>query len=134
MWEDMRDAGLIPDIETTAGFAETGTDNSAFVAGKAAINLIWSNQVASYQGAMTDKVTICPLPTGENNALATQVSQYLAINSQSVNKEAAALFINFFVTQPSAGQHLGTNRGIPSSPVARAAIAGAASEIDAMPV
>ena len=132
MWEDMRDAGLIPDIETTAGFAETGTDNSAFVAGKAAFNLIWSNQVASYQGAMTDTVAITQLPRGENNALAIQVSQYLAINSQSENKEAAALFINFFVTQPSAGEHLGTNRGIPSSPVVRAAIAGNASEIDAM--
>lgn len=132
MWEDMRDAGLIPDIETTAGFAETGTDNSAFVAGKAAFNLIWSNQVASYQDAMTDKVAICPLPQGEQNALAIQVSQYLAVNSQSEYKEAAALFINFFVTQPSAGQHLGTNRGIPSSPVVRAAIAGDASEIDAM--
>jgi maltose-binding protein MalE len=96
------------------------------------LNLIWSNQVASYQGAMTDKVAICPLPNGEHNALAIQVSQYLAINSTSENKEAAALFINFFVTQPSAGEHLGTNRGIPSSPVVRAAIAGSATEIDAM--
>jgi len=132
MWEDMRDAGLIPDIETTAGYAETGTDNSAFVAGKAAFDLIWSNLVSSYQGAMTDKIAICPLPQGDQNALAIQVSQYLAINSQSENKEAAALFINFFVTSPEAGSHLGTNRGIPSSPVVREAIAGDASEVDAM--
>ena len=132
MWEDMREAGLIPDIETTAGYAETGTDNSAFVAGKAAVNLIWSNLVSSYQGAMTDKIAICPLPQGENNALQIQVSQYLAINSQSEYKEAAALFINFFVTSPDAGNHLGTNRGIPSSPVVRTAIAGDATEIDAM--
>lgn len=132
LWEDMREEGIIPDIETTASYAETGTDNSAFVAGKAAFVLIWSNQVASYQDAMTDQVAITQLPTGENNALQIQVSQHLAINEASENKEAAALFINFFVNSPEAGSHLGTNRGIPSSPIVREAISGDSSEIDAM--
>ena len=132
MWEDMSADGIIPDIETTASYAETGTDNSAFVAGKAAFNLIWSNQVASYQGAMTDKVAITQLPTGANKALQIQVSQYLAVNAGSKNKEAAALFVNFFVTNIDAGKNLGTNRGIPSSPIVRAAISGDATEIDAM--
>lgn len=132
MWEDMRKDGLIPDIETTAGYAETGTDNSAFVAGKAAFLLIWSNQVGSYQGAMTDKIAITQLPTGANKALQIQVSQYLAINPNSKSKEAAALFVNFFVTNIEAGKHLSTNRGIPSSPIVRAAIAGEATETDAM--
>lgn len=132
LWEGMREQGLIPDIETAASYAETGTDSSSLVAGKAAMGLVWSNLVNSYQGAMTDELGITQLPTGENPALAIQVSQYLAMNAASEHKDAVALFINFFVNNAEAGSNLGTNRGIPSSPVVRAAIAGDATPVDAM--
>jgi multiple sugar transport system substrate-binding protein len=81
---------------------------------------------------MTDELGITQLPTGDNPALQIQVSQHLAVNAASEKQDAAALFINFFVTTPEAGAELGTNRGIPSSPVVREAIAGDASPIDAM--
>lgn len=131
MWADMRAEGLIPDADTTYTYTETGPDNSAFVVGKAAINLIWSNQGAAYQAAMTDEIGLTTLPDGGEPAYAIQMSQYLAINKNSANKEAAALFINFFVTSPEAGAILQTNRGIPSSPVVRQAIADQATSTDA---
>jgi multiple sugar transport system substrate-binding protein len=59
------------------------------------------------------------------------MSQYLAINKASENKEAATLFVNFFVTTPTAGAVLQTNRGIPSSPVVRQATGVGASKTDA---
>ncbi len=131
MWADMRDEGLIPDADTTYTYTEDGPDSSAFVAGKAAINLIWSNQAAAYQAAMTDELGMTTLPTGGEPAYAIQMSQYLAINANSENKEAAALFINFFVTSPEAGAILETNRGVPSSPVVRQSITDQATDIDA---
>lgn len=131
MWADMRAEGLIPDADTTYTYTETGPDNSAFVVGKAAINLIWSNQGAAYQAAMTDELGMTTLPTGGEPAYAIQMSQYLAVNKDSQSKEAAALFINFFVTSPEAGAILQTNRGVPSSPVVRQAIAEQATPTDA---
>ncbi len=131
MWADMRAEGLIPDADTTYTYTEAGPDNSAFVAGKAAIDLVWSNQVAAYQAAMTDELGMTTLPAGGKPAYAIQMSQYLAINKDSKNKEAAALFINFFVTSPEAGEILQTNRGVPSSPVVRQAIADKATVTDA---
>lgn len=131
MWADMRAEGLIPDADTTATYGETGADNSALVAGKAAIGLIWSNQGAAYQAAMTDQLGLTTLPKGGEPSYTIQMSQYLGINKASQNKEAAALFINFFVTSPEAGAVLQTNRGIPSSPVVRQAIAGEATATDA---
>lgn len=131
MWADMRAEGLIPDADTTYTYTETGPDNSAFVVGKAAIDLIWSNQVAAYQAAMTDELGMTTLPEGGEPAYAIQMSQYLAVNKDSQNKEAAALFINFFVTSPEAGAILQTNRGVPSSPVVRQAISGEATSTDA---
>jgi multiple sugar transport system substrate-binding protein len=131
MWADMRAEGLIPDAETTYTYTEDGPDSSALVAGDAAISLIWSNQGAAYQAAMTDELGLTTLPAGGEDAYAIQMSQYLGINNASANKEAAALFINFFVTQPEAGAILQTNRGIPSSPVVRQAIAEEATAMDA---
>jgi len=131
MWADMRAAGLIPDADTTYTYTETGPDSSALVSGKAAIDMIWSNQVAAYQAAMTDTLGMTTLPAGGKPAYAIQMSQYLGMNKASKNKEAAALFINFFVTSPDAGAILQTNRGIPSSPVVRQAIASQATTTDA---
>lgn len=131
MWADMRAEGLIPDADTTATYAETGTDNSALVAGKAAIGLIWSNQLAGYQAAMTDQLGAISLPRGGQNAYAIQMSQCIGINRASEHKEAAALFMNFFVTDPEAGAALGTNRGVPSSPIVRTAISDQSTEADA---
>ncbi len=131
MWADMRAEGLIPDAETTATYSEDGPDSSALVAGKAAIGLIWSNQGAAYQAAMTDELGMTTLPSGGEASYAIQMSQYLGINNGSANKEAAALFINFFVTSPEAGAILETNRGVPSSPLVRQAIAGQSTATDA---
>jgi multiple sugar transport system substrate-binding protein len=131
MWADMRAEGLIPDADTTATYGETGTDNSALVAGKAAIGLIWSNQLAGYQAAMTDVLGATTLPKGGEPSYVIQMSQYLGMSKDSENKEAAALFINFFVTTPTAGAVLQTNRGVPSSPVVRQATGVGASKTDA---
>ena len=131
LWADMRAEELIPDADTTAAYGETGAENSALVAGKAAIGLIWSNQLAGYQAAMTDQLGATTLPVGGEDSYVIQMSQYLAINKDSQNKEAATLFVNFFVTSPAAGAVLQTNRGIPSSPVVRQATGVGASKTDA---
>lgn len=131
MWADMREEGLIPDADTTYTYTEDGPDSSALVAGDAAIGLVWSNQVAAYQAAMTDELGMTTLPDGGEPAYAIQMSQYLGMNNASENKEAAALFINFFVTNSEAGAILETNRGVPSSPVVRDSIADQATPLDA---
>jgi multiple sugar transport system substrate-binding protein len=131
MWADMRAEGLIPDAETTYTYTEEGPDSSALVSGKVAIGLIWSNQGASYQAAMTDELGMTTLPKGGEKAYVIQMSQCLGMNKDSQNKEASALFINFFVTSPKAGAVLETNRGVPASPGVRQSIAGEATATDA---
>lgn len=131
IWADMREEGLIPGPDTTYTYTEEGPDSSALVAGDAAIGLIWSNQGAAYQAAMTDELGLTTLPAGGEPAYAIQMSQYLGINNASENKEAAALFVNFFVTSPEAGAILETNRGVPSSPIVRQSISGESSAMDA---
>jgi multiple sugar transport system substrate-binding protein len=130
LWADMRAEGLIPNADVTATYTEDGADSSALVAGKAAIGLIWSNQLAGYQAAMTDQLGATTLPKGGEKSYVIQMSQYLGINKASKNKEAAALFVNFFVTTPTAGAILQTNRGVPCSPVVAQKIAAGATKTD----
>jgi multiple sugar transport system substrate-binding protein len=130
LWADMRAEGLIPNADVTATYTEDGADSSALVAGKAAIGLIWSNQLEGYQAAMTDRLGATTLPKGGEKSYVIQMSQYLGINKASKNKEAAALFVNFFVTTPTAGAVLQTNRGVPCSPAVRQKIAAGATKTD----
>jgi multiple sugar transport system substrate-binding protein len=78
LWADMRAEGLIPDAETTATYAENSAETSALVAGRAAMGLIWSNQIAGYQAAMTDQLGATTLPVGGEDSYIIQMSQYLA--------------------------------------------------------
>ena len=80
---------------------------------------------------MTDELGLTTLPAGGEDAYFIQMSQYLGVNANSENKEAATLFVNFFVTSPEAGAILQTNRGVPSSPVVRQAISGESTPTDA---
>ncbi|MDR1766139.1 MAG: extracellular solute-binding protein [Lachnospiraceae bacterium] len=133
LWASWRDKGLIPDADTTAAYAELGADTSAVIAGKAAVTMVWSNQIAGYAAATTDTLAAFTLPemTGGEKAYIIQMSQYIGINKASANKEAAALFVNFITTSPAAGNILRTNRGVPSSPIVREAISGSSTELDA---
>ena len=116
LWSEMREEGLIPDPETTYTYTEEGPDSSALVSGNAAIGLIWSNQTAAYQAAMTDELGLTTLPAGGEDAYTIQMSQYLGVNNASANKEAAALFVNFFVTSPEAGAVLEPSAAGPDHP------------------
>jgi len=80
---------------------------------------------------MQDELGATTLPKGGEKSYTIQMSQYLGVNKDSKNKEAATLFINYFVTSPDAGAVLQTNRGVPSSPVVRTAISGQATPADA---
>ncbi|GHU74786.1 ABC transporter ATP-binding protein [Clostridia bacterium] len=130
MWAGWRDAGLVPSGETSAEFTEKGTDTSALVAGKVAMTILYSNQISGYQAAMTDELGISPLPEVASDAAWIMPSQYFCMNSASENKDAAAAFINFFVTTPEVGLILRNDRGISASPEVRTAIAEVATPLD----
>lgn len=131
LWEDYRTAKLIPDAESVASYAETGPDNtSMFVAGKAVLAMIWSNQFSAYQQVMNDELALIQLPDLNKNAIWVQPSQYLTVYKNSQNAEAAVKFIDFFVNNPEAAKVLGNDRGFTSSATAREAIMQIATPTD----
>jgi multiple sugar transport system substrate-binding protein len=131
LWEGYRADKLIPTAEIVASYAETGPDNtSMFVAGKAALALVWSNQFKAYQDVMGDELEIIQLPDLNKNAIWVQPSQYLTVYKNSPNADAAVQFIDFFVNDPEAAKILGNDRGFTSSSLAREAIMKIATPSD----
>lgn len=122
LFKDYRDNGLVPPADIAAGFAETNADSSSLVAGKVAIAYLYTNQLAGYQGAMTDEIDLMEFPgAAATKALWQAPSQFYTVNKDSKNVEATVKFINFLVNSPKAAAALGNDRGASASATARAA-------------
>jgi multiple sugar transport system substrate-binding protein len=122
LFKDYRDNGLVPPPDIAAGFAENNADTSALIAKKVAIDFIWTNQLAGYQGATQDQLNLLEFPgAAAKKSLWQAPSQFYTVNKDSKNIEAAVKFINFLVNSPDAAKVLGNDRGASASSSARAA-------------
>ncbi|MFN8563040.1 MAG: extracellular solute-binding protein [Anaerolineae bacterium] len=132
MWSDMRSEGLIPDADTTYTYTEDGPDSSAFVAGKAAIDPDLEQSGRSLSGSHDRpnrhddasqqwRTGVCypdePVPGDQ---------QY-----QPEQGSGGAVHQLLREASPKLSAILQTNRGVPSSPVVRQAIADQAAATDA---
>lgn len=122
LFKDYRDNGLVPPPDVAAGFAENNADTSALIAGKAAIDFMWTNQLAGYQGATTDELGLMEFPgAAAKKSLWQAPSQFYTVNKDSKHIDATVKFINFLVNSPEAAKVLGNDRGASASSSARAA-------------
>jgi multiple sugar transport system substrate-binding protein len=129
IWARWRQSGIIPGPDYFE-YSEEGPDNSSLVAGKVAMTLLYTNQLVSYQNAMTDELDIVPLPDMAKNAQWNMPSQYFCINKASAVQDAAATFINFFVNTPEVGVILKNDRGVSANSKVREAISAVSTPVD----
>jgi multiple sugar transport system substrate-binding protein len=130
IWAGWRADGIIPSAEITAEYSEEGPDNASLVAGKAAMTILYTNQLVSYQNSMEDELDIMPLPDVEKNAQWIMPSQYFCINKASAVPDAAATFINYFVNTPEVGVILKNDRGVSVNADVRTAISAVSTPVD----
>ncbi len=82
------------------------------------INIIWSNQVASFEKGSDCELELCAIPKREG---ATQAAEYFkptmfwAVTETSKVKDAAAVFIDFFTNSTDCFDIVGIDRGMPVS-------------------
>ena len=107
---------------------------SGFGANLTASESSWSNFVASYLAdSGASSITIAAPPTAEQGAadLYRQAGLQMAVSSTSDHPEAAAIFLDFVVNSPEAGEIFGTSLGFPasSSKLEGAALEGADAQV-----
>ena len=125
MWADLRAAGVCVAAEDQA--LDTGPlETTMLVLGKAAMLPSNSNQLVAFQTLVPEKLDMSGFPrvaAGVGGGHYRKPSMFFSVGGTSANKEAAADFLNFFISNPEAAQILGVERGIPCLPSTRDAVA-----------
>jgi multiple sugar transport system substrate-binding protein len=125
MWSDFRAAGVIVGPDTQA--LDTGPlETTMLVSGKSALMPSNSNQLVGYQKLVPDRLNMIGYPrlaAGVGGGHYRKPSMFFSVGGTSANKEAAAEFLNFFISNPDAAKILGVERGIPCLPETRDVVA-----------
>jgi multiple sugar transport system substrate-binding protein len=125
MWNGFREKGYIVSAEDNA--LDTGAPETSMVAmKKSALLPSNSNQLVIHQSVNDDTLTITSYPriaAGVGGGHYRKPSMFFSVGGSAAEKEAAAAFIRYFVTDAEAGKVLGVERGIPCNAAVREAIA-----------
>ncbi|SFV38052.1 multiple sugar transport system substrate-binding protein [Devosia crocina] len=125
IWHNLREAGVIVSPDNQA--LDTGPlETTGLVTGRAALMPSNSNQLVGYQALVPDKLDMIGYPrisAGSGGGHYRKPSMFFSIAQSSPNKEAAAQFLNFFISDPEAAKILGVERGIPCLPETREVVA-----------
>lgn len=115
LWAKLREAGVCVTADEQA--LDTGPlESTMLVLGKAAMIPSNSNQLVAFQAIVKDKLGMVGYPriaAGVGGGHYRKPSMFFSVGGTSANKEAAADFINFFISDPEAAKILGVERGIP---------------------
>lgn len=125
LWAKLRADGVCVSPEDQA--LDTGPlETTMLVTGRAALMPSNSNQLVAFQGLVQDKLGMIGYPRIAPDAGGghyRKPSMFFSVGGSSANKEAAADFLNFFVSDPEAAKLLGVERGIPCIPATREVVA-----------
>jgi pectin-derived oligosaccharide transport system substrate-binding protein len=132
MWEmekDLVDGGGMPPADLTFELMTVAPEQTLFGQGRSAMFFGYTNQLGTYAaaagneaGGAEEDFVLLRIP-GEteyaNPGMSLLPSQYYTINVNTEAARQAALFVNFLVNSPEAGELILSDRGLPSSPAVR---------------
>jgi multiple sugar transport system substrate-binding protein len=125
LWAKLREAGVCVSAEEQA--LDTGAvESTMLVTGKSALMPSNSNQLVGYQAIIPDRLDMVGYPriaAGVGGGHYRKPSMFFSVAGSSANKETAADFLNFFISDAEAAKALGVERGIPCLPSTRDVVA-----------
>ncbi|NUP35612.1 MAG: extracellular solute-binding protein [Streptomyces sp.] len=127
-------AGATLSRSQLADAAALPLDQSPLSTGKAAMSVIFANQLSAYAAASGGATfTLVDLPTDHDAASDGQFvksSQYWSISAQTQHPAESALLVNFLTGDRDAAKILGVERGLPAVPALRSEIRGSLTSED----
>lgn len=125
LWAKLREAGVCVTPDDQA--LDTGPlESTMLVTGKSALMPSNSNQLVGFQALVQDRLDMigyARIGAGVGGGHYRKPSMFFSVAGSSANKEAAADFLNFFISDPEAVKALGVERGIPCLPAVRDIVA-----------
>ena len=116
------EAGGLPDPSIITASTALPPDQQLYTLGQAAITFGYSNLIGTYSGA-GETVVLTPPSDIDKTGVALLPSAFWAINAATEYPAAAALLVNWFLTEPSALELIKDTRGIPFNPASAEVVA-----------
>jgi len=105
LWENLRREGAIPPAAVQAELGGKEHDQSMFGKRMAAMIFRATNQLKIFQGFTDDRYEITRVPTVDGGKGSETIEgAYMGIYSKTEHPKEAALFINYFINDPEAGE------------------------------
>lgn len=120
--QELLAAGGLPDPTIITAGVALPPDQQLFTLGQAAITFGYSNLIGTYSGAGTTIILTPPSDT-DKTGVALLPSAFWAINAASEHPEAAALLMDWFLTEPAALELIKDTRGVPFNPASAEVVA-----------
>ena len=128
-WQELSKASIATPASVMTSYGAT-FDQMSLVRGVAEMDYLWDNQFSGVAEFVQHDMAMVPLPVGQQVGQYLHPSMFLSASAQTEHPKQAAKFIDFMVTNPKAGQILGTNRGIPADQSIRDKLASQANGLD----
>lgn len=130
-WAKTTEGGGVVTPELAVSHPIDDPSKSLITSGKAAMNLIPSNQLGAYQGLTEDPLTMVQLPRGpKGTGVVFESSQGLSGYAKTEHPKEVAMLISFFINDSEAAKILGNNRGVPVTSKNRSLLEAEASDVD----
>jgi multiple sugar transport system substrate-binding protein len=115
MWEDLRQAEVVPPIDLSLDVAAAGgVESSLLSTGRSAMMFTNGNQLKIYQRTTEDELSIALVPNGPEPG-GFIVAAFIGIWAETEYPEEAAKLINFMVNDPDAAEIYNAEHGPTSS-------------------
>jgi multiple sugar transport system substrate-binding protein len=116
----LQDAGALPSQqEDIAQYRSSSVEARPMVAGKSAMEYMWSNQLVAVWTAAGDarkfKLNTLPRPQSGQSENYPKPSQFISITANSKHPKEAAMFVDFMTNDVEANKILLGERGVPIS-------------------
>lgn len=120
-WEislELQDSGAQPPASMTIELESAGPERSLMGTNRGALMLAWSNQLGAIADASGRELTLLRIPGEsqyERTGMFFKPAMHLAMSERSQHPEAAAMFIDWMINSPEAGEIILSDRGLPSN-------------------
>jgi multiple sugar transport system substrate-binding protein len=120
--QQLLEAGGLPDPTVITAGVALPPDQQLYTLGQAAITFGYSNLIGTYSGG-GETVILTPPSDTDKTGVALLPSAFWAINAATEHPAAAALLMNWFLTEPSALELIKDTRGTPFNPASAEIVA-----------
>ncbi|NBD27420.1 ABC transporter substrate-binding protein [Paenibacillus glycinis] len=130
-WDKTAKAGGVVTPELQVSNPPADASKSLIVTGKAAMTLLPSNLLGSFQSATQDELIMLQVPRGsKGTGVVFESSQGLSGYAKTKYPNEVAKLMDFWINDPDAAQILGNNRGVPVTSANREVLEASASPTD----